>query len=527
MSDTSATTPPSPARRAGIFKRLRSVFLGDEAARLEEREQGAPLISYLLFIVQSSAVVLVFAHAELPLLFTGTLGVRLIAATAIFVLVATVIAADATVVKTVRRMPILARNRASILLAEHLAYVLLVLGVEGTTIGVVFATLDQHPDLLLSSAPLIPTTGVLFLAQVALRAAIIVATVVQVLIVSQKLPASWQTVLSPAKEMVGGYAAELLGKLNLASDSIADVVSAYASMTKPPAPRRTWYNGWLVRRYEEAEKAEDARQTVIVEQLRELTRNRSQEAAAQIEQLREKYERELAQARAETERTIERERDTFMRNLDAERRRFVASFFALVTSGVIPEDMIADYPELAGISLDLSRQYGAASPSSRSRKAGVESKKDQARNLLASLDVDAVEAPVTERGKKRGVWITSTGIAALMNVTKSAEWLRKLAADLGGNAKQGTAYIAPLDAVLRELSERNMLGEAAAEYWRLHGTKSGAITSDSGELPVVNPAANAGNNVIAFAPTKTGETSQQTPANDDDFATRDARERRA
>src|SRR5258708_3122214 len=74
----------------GVVQRLMSHLFGSQASRLTERAAPAHWLSYVLILSQSAAVLLVFGHAELPLLGNPSWAVRAIAAMGLFVLLATV-----------------------------------------------------------------------------------------------------------------------------------------------------------------------------------------------------------------------------------------------------------------------------------------------------------------------------------------------------------------------------------------------------------------------------------------------------
>lgn len=261
--NTSARTQDSPNGthdpRRGFFPWLRALFFGEQAARLREQASRTHWLSYLLIIAQSVAVVLVFGHAEVGLLLSANTAVSIISALALNLLVITVTAADLALLETLTRIPALARNRQHSMLREHIAYVLFVLAVEGSTYGVVLYTLDSDPQALVRSAPLIPTAGLIFLALVVMRVLLICWSAVQLIIVRGKLPVLLSTLTSTGKEIVGAHVERQLASLDIGDVALPDTFAVYAAMAKPPRPIRGFFNGWLVRRALEQE-AEEERQ---------------------------------------------------------------------------------------------------------------------------------------------------------------------------------------------------------------------------------------------------------------------------
>jgi len=251
--------------RQGILQRAGVALFGERAQRLRESTTGAHALSYLLVTVQSAAVVLALGHQQLQLLLSGDPAITLLAGLALFLLVSTVIAADLCLLATLQRVPVLARNRATWALFEHLAYLAFVLLVEGSTLALVLAVLDTDPRALVSDAPIIPAGGWMFAAQIGARAALTCWTAVQLWIVRAKLPPQWSTLLLEARELLGGKAQQVMGSLNLDRAPLASLFDAYAQMSLPPARVARWWNRGLIRR-EAAALAEEDRQRLAVVQ---------------------------------------------------------------------------------------------------------------------------------------------------------------------------------------------------------------------------------------------------------------------
>jgi hypothetical protein len=71
---------------------------------------------------------------------------------------------------------------------------------------------------------------------------------------------------------------------------------------------------------------------------------------------------------------------------------------------------------------------------------------------------------------KRGTWLKSSDIVALIGADMSEQDKKnlatKLAKDLGDGVKISTAWAAPFDRVLEELSLRNQLTSEAQTFWQ-------------------------------------------------------------
>lgn len=260
---------------SGIVPRILARLFGERAARLTEHASRAHWLSYLLVLSQSIAVVLVLGHAQLPLLFSASWAIRALAAMGLFVLVATVFASDLALLETLRRIPVLARNRQRVQLREHVLYVAFVLLVEASTYAVVMAALDRNPQALITAQPLIPAEGPVFWLQVILRAVLVVWTAVQLVIVRGKLPVLLSTLTNTGKEIVGAHVERQLAGLDIAGVTLPDTFRTYAAMARPPRRVRTMLNGWLCDRELAAEAEEERQVSNVVTALEDLERRRA------------------------------------------------------------------------------------------------------------------------------------------------------------------------------------------------------------------------------------------------------------
>lgn len=257
----------STQQQQGIFRRAGVYLFGERTQRLRESSGSSHWLSYLLVIVQSTAVVLALGHQTIGLLFSGEPAIVAIAIMSLLLLVATVWAADLCLLATLRRLPALARNRQSWALAEHLLYLTFVLAVEGATLAIVLVVLDTDPLSLVSDRPIIPAIDWLFALLIGARVALVAWTSVQLWLVRQKLPPQWSTLILEARELIGGKAQAGMVGLNLERASIGQLFAAYAAMSRPPARIARWWNRGIIRREQLALAEEDRQRTAVVQAL--------------------------------------------------------------------------------------------------------------------------------------------------------------------------------------------------------------------------------------------------------------------
>jgi hypothetical protein len=258
---------------------MAAALFGQRTARLSETLGSTHWLLYLLVITSSITSVLVLGHSQIPLLFSADWGVRIIVAAAFFVLVATVYAADLCFLKTMARIPALARNRETTMQVEYMLYMLFVLAVECGTYGVVIWTFDCNPHALLDPAPLLPTTGAIFLAIIGGRIVLFGWTLIQLSIVSRKMAPQLTTLMGTGREIVGAHVEHGLAALDLQHMTLAGAFRVYAAMSQPPRRVKTWLNGWLVRRDAHREAEEQRQAGLVLEALRELDTAQKPEAS--------------------------------------------------------------------------------------------------------------------------------------------------------------------------------------------------------------------------------------------------------
>src|SRR5215469_8000046 len=233
--ERSRNRPLAVLPEGGLLGSIRTRFLGRPAHRLMEGEEHVPFLARILTVAQSLAVVLVLGHSEVPLLFGGGLTVRILVAMALSVLIVTVVAADYCLIKTMQRVPVLARRQQWVSVGAYLAYALFVGLVEISTYAVVLYVLDRNPGALLQPTPLLPTAGLIFIAQVVLRAALIFWTMVQLFLTARKLPVQPNTLTDHSAELLGGKALQLIKELDTEHADLPMIFQAYAASVETAA----------------------------------------------------------------------------------------------------------------------------------------------------------------------------------------------------------------------------------------------------------------------------------------------------
>lgn len=252
--------------RGMIQRGLERVF-GKRANLLTEKITGAPWLSYLLIIGQSIATVFVFGRSEVGGLWAPDLTMRVMATLLLFLLGVTVIAADDAMLRSFSRLEALRRNRQYGQWLEHVAYILFVLVVEGSTYGVVLIKTESDPTALTSGQPLIPTNGPWFMPLIALRVILTAWSLIQLPMVHKKLSVLTSTLNNTGKEILGGHLERAIKGINIGHMSIAGMHRTFYGMAQPPRPIPGFWNfvtgGWIVERAK-LKEAEEWRQAQIV-----------------------------------------------------------------------------------------------------------------------------------------------------------------------------------------------------------------------------------------------------------------------
>jgi hypothetical protein len=129
---------------------------------------------------------------------------------------------------------------------------------------------------------------------------------------------------------------------------------------------------------------------------------------------------------------------------------------ALLATGNLPEWLLEARPELEGIALTKSR-VSTRKAAANSGPRMPTTRADALRFFLSSLDISPA--------KHWGIWIPSSGISVLNGGATMPETPTELAKMLGKGAKDGAAYIAPLDKVTERLFAYHCVPESVANAW--------------------------------------------------------------
>ena len=159
------------------------------------------------------------------------------------------------------------------------------------------------------------------------------------------------------------------------------------------------------------------------------------------------------------------------------------AFTAALAGATLPDWLTEARPELATITLG-KRGIARGNMGAYAITKATQSPADARRFFLHSLGLSPAKAP----DKSRRIWVKSTDIVTLSGdlisreeATRLAERLGKEASKDGVSPRDGLPYIAPLDTVMRELSERHKLSEAVTNAWA-NVPQSGLDTDDKGAV---------------------------------------------
>lgn len=194
---------------------------------------------------------------------------------------------------------------------------------------------------------------------------------------------------------------------------------------------------------------------------------------------------EVAHAEAETQ--AQRERETAQRQIveasaHAEARttqRTVDAVLALVGTGKLPDWLIEQRPDLADFSLAqvaANGRRGGGKSGGGALTREPSGRADKQRAFLLTLDIEPSVAPEG----KRGVWLRAADVATLTAGKSGAEKPQDMLRRLGDGVLVGRTLVAPFEAVMRELSERHLLADAARIWWasQSHSGDDTAIDGD-------------------------------------------------
>lgn len=158
---------------------------------------------------------------------------------------------------------------------------------------------------------------------------------------------------------------------------------------------------------------------------------------------------------------------------------------SLLAGGMLPDWLLEARPELADISLTKTRTT-ARKGANNAAPSMPKSPADAMRFFLASFDISPAKAP----DKKRGIWIKSSDIPALIgehslpeSPTKLAERLGKAAMKGETSPRDGTAYIARLEDVMSQLIAYHCVEDSVMNAWAMVPTTSGDSDDKGAVIP--------------------------------------------
>jgi hypothetical protein len=450
--------------RTGLLKRVAVYLLGNRTRELEEEVHRASPLVYVLTLVQSAAVVLVLGHTELLQLFSsGTnFAVKVAVAALLGTVVLTVVAADLTVVRCMNRIGALKRTRSP-LLFEHYAYIAFLFGIEITTLTLLFTAMDRSPASLISTtgASIIPTSGVFFGIQTVARAVLLGWTSIQLNIVNQPLPRGPDTLDRKMMGMLGGQAVAQLDLYQFGDADLADIVNAYAKVAQLPPRQAHWWNRGAVERENTQRDEQIHHTTEVVAALKNLAHNREEESELLRLQIVEMEEKQHA-----LQHSIQQE----IRN------GVVYALLYYAQHREFPAALLASAPELADLALPGSVRGAKLPRSVLSREP--KGKTDAQRFLFESNGITPFDPPT---GRK-GTWMNRAMVEWATEGKYTGESVTNFLKMLGGKATIGRSYVAPFDAVMRDLYQRNLLGDVCRIWWESSGYGLQIIQSEDGEI---------------------------------------------
>lgn len=434
------------SRQQGWLTRIAVWIRGERVKELEERTHHLPPIAYLLLLVTSLSVVLVFGHSELvQMLAPGSLSAKLPPAILLLVLVVSVVAADVTSISSMGRVQVLARNR-SWMLYEHLLYIAFVMAVEIGAFGALLIASTHDPNAIFSSEASIIPAGIFSTIIVWGRAALLGLTFIQLFITSQKLPAGINTLERESMGLLGGLALTQLQNTHFAPHDLGTLYKAVAKTDRRPPRRRTWWNGWLCDMEEKRDADQIKRANDIAATLDELAGS----STAELEALQE----QVASADLQLE-------ELRLTQLEKIAQGVIYALFYYAQNKQFPPDLLDASPELA----ELVMPGGAARMKALPRSAPDREPKGKTDAQRQFLDMLGIEPAKTPAGKK-GVWLSLPQIEALTGGKYTGEAARSWIKFLGKGAKGGTSFVAPFDEVMADLYRQNLLGEHAYDWWQ-------------------------------------------------------------
>jgi len=321
---------------------------------------------------------------------------------------------------------VLARRNQWVSVGAFLAYALFVGLVEISTYAVVLYILDRDPQALLQPAPLLPTAGFIFIAQVVLRAALIFWTMVQLFLTARKLPVQPNTLTDHSAELLGGKALELIKALDTAHADLPMIFQAYAASVETTVRGTGGLLGWgpFRKRAEAATSARRQQWTDLVATLKQFSTSRQED-----------LEREQREAELEAK-----------------------------AAGLLP-------------SVDMSgRRRAGRKTAMPDRLDQVQSAAEQRRKFMEERQVRGVKL----EGVK-GDWL---GVSDILRIVRrdalgkpcmGETRARKMIQAIGKPKRKAGGrmlYVASFDNVMRALMQAGMLDAEALSWWASHSSTS-------------------------------------------------------
>lgn len=164
--------------------------------------------------------------------------------------------------------------------------------------------------------------------------------------------------------------------------------------------------------------------------------------------------------------------------VEASGQRVGDALLGLMTTGHLPEWLVEQRPDLAGVSLETLTGSSATRQRGPRRVATLTTRADRIRAWLNEVDIEEARRPAEAR---RGIFLSTGAVATLLREPLGADELRRLMNDAGSGMKSGTALVAPVERVVAELRRRSLMNDVAGAAWtRLVGDTSASEGEEEG-----------------------------------------------
>lgn len=174
---------------------------------------------------------------------------------------------------------------------------------------------------------------------------------------------------------------------------------------------------------------------------------------------RKERDRRLIEAVSELAPDARRSADVTRAELAAEaQRKLTTALLHVATTGELPAHLVAEMPELGGLTFAASGVKGAAKKAASVKPT---SRADSMRTYLIDLGAPAATTP---KGK-RGVWVKAGTITALTGGKVAGEQATMEARRHGQDTKAGNGYACPVERLMPYLYTANLLTEDARQWW--------------------------------------------------------------